>query len=686
MKIDYNRIEATQAIQRQRTMLRDPRFGEVPLVAGKRTVLRIAYEIFVPAGLSRQYVVGSLYGLAGFALHQVPGPFGPETKVVGSGGHRHFGGKSNWDDLGSTLQVVLPPLPPGRIDLSLLLITYGRYSGAVEDIQEIPITLEFHERRLIRVRLVRIGPNAPQLDQFWMAAEVAQRILPLPEPGFVVVADSVVNYDGSFERIDNGAYDTAWPGYAKNAGSTGHIPSIMDGLVALEARPPDVVYVGIFTWARFNGADLVNGPHAHRDRWLVVPNPFPFNRMMLANEIAHLHGFPLNAPCGNPGPLDPDFPDGYNLAQDFPSGSISEYGLDPYDLAPFQPRIYDPNTTFDLMTACEPRWISVYTVKKVFGALAPLPPDEPPPASFLPRPGAERVVRVSFLELHGDWVEVGLPNLPRPNPPPPPGPPPPFEFYVLMFDGQGQMLGRFPATATPGDGLDLGQRVEADIPWRDDVAALVLTAAERTLAEVRIARAPLLEARFPTAAELEAGGGVVEWSVETSGERLLVGIRASEDAGRTWTTFHLTGEPRGCFDLSAALAREGAAFLVEVVASTGFHYRSKTVGPFGIRARPRAVEAMVLTAASGEGAMLSPLELFAIPDARPDPIRWTSDVDGPLGTGDRVRATLSPGPHVIEARSTRAFEAPAYLKVEVEADGDEGPQHELPAVQRDKAP
>jgi hypothetical protein len=84
--------------------------------------------------------------------------------------------------------------------------------------------------------------------------------------------------------------------------------------------------------------------------------------------------------------------------------------------------------------------------------------------------------------------------------------------------------------------------------------------------------------------------------------------------------------------------------------------------------------------------VLSPLELFAFPDARPNPIRWASDVDGPLGTGDRLRATLSPGAHVIEARSTRAFEAPAYLKVEVEVDSDEGPQDQLLAVQRDKAP
>lgn len=142
----------------------------------------------------------------------------------------------------------------GRTALSLLLIQYAA-GGQIREVQTL-ITLQ--ERRPIRVRLVRIRRvqsgfnhlsfdiNAPTVADSWKSAELAQRMLPLPEPGFVAVGDSEVRYDGSFERIDEMADDSTWPGFTRNFGSTGHLRAIMERVVSSEPRPADVVYVGVF--------------------------------------------------------------------------------------------------------------------------------------------------------------------------------------------------------------------------------------------------------------------------------------------------------------------------------------------------------------------------------------------------------------------------------------------------------
>jgi len=684
MAILIYELEATQATQYQRTWIPFPGGigrgyvlfgGEIPLVAGKRTVLRVHYTDIPIDSVQEGFI-------AAFALRVEQGRLGPQSQVVGSGARawpkiRTIGlpgtpGLPEFDERTSA-NVVLPPMRAGLHALSVLVISYAA-SGAINLIEEVPINLEFHERRLIRVRLVRIrhvqsafnqlpfDTQAPTVADFWRAAELAQRMLPLPEPGFVVVGDSEVGYDGSFESIDDRAHDTTWPGYAQNSGTTGHLPSMMDRIITSEARPADVVYVGLFH--RVSGIHPIS---AHRGHWLITDD----KGAQLAHEIAHLHGFPLNAPCGNPGPLDPNYPDmnavyphDYYYAV-MPPGSIGPRGFDTVAM-----RGFDPTTTYDVMTECDPRWISGYTHQKVFPALTPLPAEEPA-TSTLGDPRSPSFVRVSFLESHGDWVEVALPSLPRPFPPLPEPPSP--DASVVVFDSQEQILGRFPAVATPEEAEgEPYRRLDADVAYLDSAAALALVADERTLFEVKLAGPPRLQVQFPSASELVAGGGVVHWSVKSSCDRPLVGIRTSVNAGRTWTTVHMAGEARGSFDLREALSGGGDAYCVEVVASTGYHTRSETHGPFRVNVRPRALQALVLTDGDN-GSFRGPVEFFAVPDSEPSEIQWASNVDGPLGAGYRLRAKLSPGSHTIEVRSSRPFDTPTYLNVDIEPEQAEIP-------------
>ena len=63
------------------------------------------------------------------------------------------------------------------------------------------------------------------------------------------------------------------------------------------------------------------------------------------------------------------------------------------------------------------------------------------------------------------------------------------------------------------------------------------------------------------------------------------------------------------------------------------------------------------------------MELFAIADDGAAPaseLSWYSDVDGDIGRGARLTATLRPGRHRIEVRGRAPFQPPAWLELHVD--------------------
>ena len=71
----------------------------------------------------------------------------------------------------------------------------------------------------------------------------------------------------------------------------------------------------------------------------------------IAHELGHNLGLP-HAPCGNPDGVDPDYP--------YPGAFIGEHG---YSLRMQQLR--EPDEYFDLMSYCDPAWISDYNYENV---------------------------------------------------------------------------------------------------------------------------------------------------------------------------------------------------------------------------------------------------------------------------------------------------------------------------------
>lgn len=99
-----------------------------------------------------------------------------------------------------------------------------------------------------------------------------------------------------------------------------------------------------------------------------------------AHETGHLHGL-LHAPCGNPDGVDPSYP--------YANASIGVWG---YDLVSKSLRA--PNDYVDLMSYCDPTWVSDYHFKALFERIRTVngvSGDVLPPQRSLERTSYERV-------------------------------------------------------------------------------------------------------------------------------------------------------------------------------------------------------------------------------------------------------------------------------------------------------
>jgi hypothetical protein len=623
--------------------------NSVPLVAGKPIVLRL-------------YVSGASPGdnLAGMAtVPHSTAPFGPNWSVVGTGAMVASTKSASRLDVSTTIQILLNPHLVGTNQLDILVLNYGPNWASVVGSATRSITLTFAERRRIRIRLVRVrytgrGMNiaAPTQQEFWNATDFAQRALPLPSPGFEVVADSVVLYDGDFTRIDPSAHDTTWPGYAANRGTTGSLLNILDTLVAAESQPPDVIYVAIYP----NGVNQAAYAGWAVGRWIISDR----SGESLAHEVLHHHGVPQHAPCGGPANVDPNYPN-YPAFSPLPAASIGEVG---FDCSSFGPR--DPLKTYDLMAYCSPKWISPYNYQRAFAALTPLPPPPTPPPDS---PGLRPldVVDVSFVRFPPDhWVVVDVPRFPRPAPPVPPFPK--SELAVQLLDERGGLLSTAPAAAVLSECGFKGSTevVEAQVPWRNDAAAIALCHGREILARSPIAPAPHLDLDFPALADLEAGRGVVSFQTEAA-HPTAVAVRVSVDAGATWLAT-IRHDGKGEVDLAPLLTRAGDECFLQVIASSGYHTSERTSERFRLRPRNQDILAWS-SAADGHVSRSRPVELFAIANGGATSINdlsWYSDLQGDLGQGARLSVTLRPGRHRIEVRSCEPFHPPAQFDLDVD--------------------
>lgn len=655
--------QATQFFQSTHKLCTDANMSKiacpdnsVPLVAGKPTVLRVYISGHTP---------GALVGVSAFSMAIPPlnygqGPF----SFAGVGGMTANAKPATRGDASTTIQLVVrPAYTVGSSRLELVVSEYSNsWHNNVVASATTSITLNFVERRRIRIRLVRIHYKGlgkdiapPTQQDFWSATDFAQRVLPIPTPGFEILRDSVEPYDGSFARIDPSAHDAAWPGFAANQGTTGSLLNILDSLAAAESLPADVIYVCLYP----NAVNQSGFSGYAVGRWIISN----IEGVTLAHEILHKSGSPLHAPCGDPAGVDPNYPV-YAASSALPSASIGEVGFDCSTLT-----AHDPLTTFDLMSYCSPKWISPYNYQKAFQHLSPLPPSPPPSTTIGPfELPDERFVPVSFVELHGHWVVVDVPGFPQPFiPERPPFPRPKLDVVVRDKNGATLFRGPAPITANlePSD-VPIPDVIHTEVPWLENAAQIELSNDKGVLARIPVDEVPSLEVTFPSCSELENGQGLLSYKTSAKAARVTVAVRASRDGGATWSAM-VAREREGSVDVNLLMIGPGDNCLLEVLATSGYHTAVHRSEPFPVRPQKRSILAWSSAAGcpvrSGER-----IELFAIAEqgaARATELSWCSDLDGELGQGARLVTALTPGRHYIEVRSSAALMQPACIEVDV---------------------
>lgn len=152
-----------------------------------------------------------------------------------------------------------------------------------------------------------------------------------------------------------------------NGSGFGQILREMLALRARDGAAGDVYYWGAFnpkatfqeycTGGCVTGLSGLYGPDATDGRASVgVGFTGSSSSFTMAHEIGHAHGRP-HAPCGGAAGPDPSFP--------YADGSIGKWAY-----APTSQKLLDPSTTKDLMSYCQPKWISDYNYRKLFERLS----------------------------------------------------------------------------------------------------------------------------------------------------------------------------------------------------------------------------------------------------------------------------------------------------------------------------
>ncbi|HEY1347195.1 MAG TPA: hypothetical protein VGF54_19580 [Streptosporangiaceae bacterium] len=613
--------------------------NSIPLVAGKRIAFRV-YVRNVTAGATLSGGV-SVHGQIVGAAYDVTPSATPQRVNVGD----------------SVNIVTSFPADPGTWQYNVF-IWENLPGGGVGDLATISLQLEAHPRRTIPIRLVRInyrgrGMNipAPTVQDFWLATDFAQRALPIPNPGFTLVADSVEVYDGDFTRIDPSAHDTTWPGYAGNRGTTGNLLNILDRLVASETFPTPTIWVAIYP---DNVRQSAYGGWAV-GRWIISDR----SGETFAHEVLHHFGSPQHAPgCGAPN-ADPNYP-AYSM---LPPSSIGEVGFDLRLL-----RTYDPAAFFDLMSYCQPKWISPYTYQHAFNALAPPPP---PPAEPPLHPWRNQYVRLSLQQLLDRYVKVELPHIPRPLDPPPQ--PRSGRYTVELLAPDGRTLTKVTADPVNVDwpeGYTPIPIADIEVPWHDEAAVVrVLDGREVILNEGIAGQPPGLEVEFPPAHALAEGTATLRLAVTGGdGHEIHVVVRATNDGGATWVAMPVSAEAHEV-ELDEHLLRPGPDSQLEIIAAAGYRATSIRSEPFAVRCRTSAP--LILAPAEGTHVRRGePVELAAtsgLVGSRHDALMWSSDLEGPLGTGAQLSVTLrQSGRHLIEVASREPFGGASTASVLVE--------------------
>ncbi len=366
--------------------------------------------------------------------------------------------------------------------------------------------------------------------------------------------------------------------------------------------------------------------------------------MVAAQELAHNLGLGHAPGCGAGG-VDSGYPQ--------PNGELDVSGVD-Y----FGGTVHRPDISFDIMGYCGGEgntWVSRYTYLNL---LSRMRGEGSAAGAHLARSLVLRLPQAQqeYLVVGGVAYPVGIDIVTGPyrvamvQPDAmPPGP-----YTVELLDGAGNVLAQRTFRPTPfskGEHDSDTGSFFLTLPVIEEARTIRFLYQGREIGRLAASPgAPTVEILEPQG---DAGWGsqgvhTIRWRArDPDGDPLRFTVQASED-GERWFTLALDLKDRDSFDVSVAdLA--GGSYYLRVLATDGFHSaEARTAGRVTVGRKPPKVS--ITSPADGDAfgvgqeavlqAIAADLEDGELPDSA---YRWTSSVDGELGTGPTLWALpLSP--------------------------------------------
>ena len=385
----------------------------------------------------------------------------------------------------------------------------------------------------------------------------------------------------------------------------------------------------------------------------------------VAHELAHNLG--RHHPPHDAGPdgcyATPSTPDHWP-AGEWPYGgppTIEEVGYDVVDMRPIS------SNRFDLLASCAPRWVSTYKFQRMISDRTPLPPSIPVGPVWLVDgvlDGDEAILKPVF-EAERELVEPAEET----------------EHQLVSLDADGNVLtevGVQPSRLSAHGDVGSATMFTAVLPTDDEAVAISLRDGDgNEVASVEVdGDPPTIEITSPEEGDDLDAPGLAEW--QASEDAVAYRVEYSHDDGDTWdqlsgywtqTTFPLHPD-------HLAASTDTGASLLRVTASDGAVSTSAVSGGFTVGST--APRVAITSPDDGHVTRSDDLVLRAaaidtdevLDD---DALSWASDVDGPLGTGQRLApGDLTSGEHQITVTATDSFGNSATDDITVLVD-DDGP-------------